>query len=293
MDVRNLRGFPGAPDRPGDRLAPNALSRIRRLWPQSLVLSCLALLLLGGCPASEPPASAGSKGADSQSAPRETPPLAEDLIPAFRQIEAGSYGPARLRLRRVLAERPEDGQAHFLLGLSFHQEKQYARAAAHFEAATEHTPNYGPAWYFLGWARFYLGEPEPAESAFERHRAMHPEEPDTRFALGLIAMEYDDLREAERHFRTSIELLEARGGAGRDIAKARVRIADIMMLNGDDSAARSELVMAIALHHESYEAHYKLSRVLTRLGDDEAAARSYATFLELRERIYPQTRFPE
>ena len=251
-------------------------------------------MLLGGCPDSDreetPPPDRTSA---AQTGGAGTPALAEDLIPAFRQIEAGALGPARLRIRRALAERPADGQAHFLLGLSFHQEKQYARAADHFTDASRHMPAYGPAWYFLGWARFYLGDPDAAKVAFDRHLALHPEAADSHFALGLIALEYDDLREAEAHLRTSISILEAEGGESRDIAKARVRIADIMMLTGNETAARSELIMAIALHHDSYEAHYKLSRIQTRLGDEEAAARSFNTFLQLRERLYPQTRFPE
>jgi len=252
---------------------------------------CFAVTACGS-PA-DPAPNAPTAAASTEHQPGTTAPLSADLVPAFRQIQEGTLAPARLRLRRILADRPDDGQAHFLLGLTYHEEKQYGRATEHFTRAIALRPDYGPSWYFLGWSSFYLGDLRTAEDAMLRHRTLHPEEPDTRFALGLIALERGDLTDAEQAFHESIELLAARTGGEREIAKARVRLADVYMLRGDHVGAREELNLAIALHDDFYEAHYKLSRVRLRLGDEEGSDRSFERYLALREQHYPQTRFPE
>ena len=106
-------------------------------------------------PAAPPPPAAVTPPPDA-AAPTEA--LTAPLSDHFRLIEQQRTGAARVRLRKHLNRNPDDGRAAFLFGLSYHREKRYALARPWFEQAIEHAPEYDPAWYFFGWALYYLGE---------------------------------------------------------------------------------------------------------------------------------------
>lgn len=317
--------FPDALHRPGGTdparaVPPGATAglwrpRVRAGAPGARGVAWLAatvatLFLAAGCDRPPPPqASSADAGASAESRV-----LSGEYALAFRQIEQGQFAAARLRARRLLAAAPDDGVAEFLIGLSLHREKRSQAALPHLLAATRSAPHFSPGWYFLGWAAFQAGDPALAETAFRRHLDLDADAADTHFALALVALERDGLDEAERLLHASIRLIHEaasrRQGTGapaagadsaRDEAKARVRLADIHLLRGDAEAARGELLQAVALYPDHYESHYKLARVLTRLGDEAGAAAAMSTFERLRARHYPPTgpegaaatRFPE
>ncbi|MCP3902618.1 MAG: tetratricopeptide repeat protein [Planctomycetes bacterium] len=219
--------------------------------------------------------------------------LSPELTPLFRLIEARRTGPARVRLRKHLLVNPDDGQAEFLFGLSYHREKKYEQARPYFRRAADLAPEYDPVHYFRGWGLYYLGEIEAARKSLERHLTYKPDYADTHFALGLIALDEDRLDDADRLFRRSIVLAGAGEETARERAKAHARLADVRIRQGDFEAAREQLIIATELFPDHYEAFYKLYRVHTRLGDEEAAADARTRFETTRARLYPNTRFPE
>jgi tetratricopeptide (TPR) repeat protein len=208
-------------------------------------------------------------------------------------IRQGRFGPARVRLRRHLDDYPDDGRAEFLFGLTYHRERHYGQAKPHFERSNSLDPDYAVTSYFLGWCLFYLGDLDAASAAFERHLAAAPLEGDTHFALGLIALEEGRLDDAEASFRRAIGLQEGRTDRRREIAKAHGRLADVFIDRDDLEQARSELETAIALYPDHYESHYKLFRVLTRLGDTDGAAAAQQEFLAAQQRVPPGKRVRE
>ncbi|MHC5023112.1 MAG: tetratricopeptide repeat protein [Planctomycetota bacterium] len=238
-----------------------------------------------------PPGEDGTSGpGEEASASMLQPQQERDIIGLIRQ---GRFGPARVRLRRHLDQFPRDGRAEFLFGLTYHRERFYGKARPHFERARERSPNDELIDYFLGWCLYYLGEPEEARAAFERHLARTPLAGDTHFALGVIALEEDRLDEAEAMFRRAIGLQTGQPGREREVAKARGRLADVFIQRGDLESARTELLAAIDLYADHYELHYKLYRVLMRLGDEDGAARAEQEFLAAQRRVPPGTRVPE
>ena len=238
------------------------------------ILVMTAMLPLAVACEGEP--SPGPKPVD----PVRTPDLGPVLTESFRLIESRRTGPARVRLRRHLESHPGDGKAYFLFGLSYHREKRYGSARPWLERAVELDEGYPPAWHFLGWCLYWLGEPAMGRAALQRHLLLDPDEGDTHFALGLIDLEEDRLDEAEVHFQRAITLQADRPGRRREVAKCHARLGGIHLRRGDLDRARAALERATDLHEQHYEAFYMLSLVLRRLDEDEAAVLAHARFLE-------------
>jgi tetratricopeptide (TPR) repeat protein len=209
--------------------------------------------------------------------PPGTPPPALDpeLTAIARLIGQQQTEAARDRLTPYLQQHAGDGRAEFLMGLSYHREKRYALARPRFERAVELAPDYHPAYHFLGWCLYYLGELTQARTAFEQHLAWMPDEGDSHFGLGLIELDEDRLDVAEQRFHRAIEL---QAGDPRGLSKAHARLADVHIRRDDIEAARAELEIATGLWPQHYTAFYKLSRVLNRLGETEAAQRAFRQY---------------
>jgi tetratricopeptide (TPR) repeat protein len=227
----------------------------------------------------------------------ETPPpaltpspnqeLPEELKPFAQLIQQRKTGPARIRLRRHLDAHPDDARAEFLFGLSYHREKKYAAACEHMDRARELEPGYLLAHYFAGWAHYYLGELVEARRAFDTHLALAPEEPDTRFGLGLVEIEDGDLDAAERRFREAIDMQGGENADRRELSKSWARLADVHLLRNEFVEARDALNTSIALYPDQYEALFKLYRVLIRLGEDQRAEEVFAIYQSVKQRIRP------
>jgi tetratricopeptide (TPR) repeat protein len=210
--------------------------------------------------------------------PVAAPALGPELAAVAKLIQQRQTDAARLRLAPYLQQHPEDGRAAFLMGLSYHREKRYALARPRFERAVELAPDYHPAFHFLGWCLYYMGETVAAREAFEQHLVRLPTEGDSHFAIGLIDLDDDRLEAAERRFRRAIELQADNPRRRKDVSKAHARLGDVYVRRDDLEAARAELEVATELWPQHYTAFYKLSRVLNRLGEMEAAQRAYRQY---------------
>lgn len=262
-----------------------------------------AVLGLGSCKPSTPSAAPNPKPAQDSS-PQQNPAqpptqvvetLKSELSPIGQLIAKNQNGPARVRLNDYLKIHPDDGQAVFLFGLTYHREKKYAQAMPHFDRALTLPPLYAPINYFRGWALYYLGEMEKSREAFEAFLKIKPDEPDSQFALGLIAQEQGDLDQAQRHFQRCIELWNKNPGKAdpHALSKAHARLAEVFDARGDLEQAKLNLMMAVKLFPDQYEALYKLYRVHVRMGESAAAEAVHAQYLAAKERVRPGTSFPE
>jgi tetratricopeptide (TPR) repeat protein len=264
---------------------------------------CLATLGMATCKKT-PQNPLSSQTSGNSNAPKQNPSpqppsqvvekLNPELSPIRNLISTNQNGAARVRLADHLKIHPTDGQAVFLFGLTYHREKKYAQAVPHFDRALTLPPLYMPINYFRGWALYYLGEAEKSRQAFQSFLQLKPDEPDAHFALGLIAQEEGDLDEAKERFQRSIELVNAQGG--RDVqalSKAHTRLAEVFEQRGDLEQAKLNLVVAVKLFPDQYEALYKLYRVHVRLGEHDQAQAVHAQYLATKERVRPGTSFPE
>ena len=212
----------------------------------------LSLLILMAClnTAGTAPPEANPTGPPSRPS---TPVIEGALADAFRLIEQEQTGPARIRLRKWMELNGEDSRALFLFGLSYHRERRYAASTQWLEQAVDATPNYPPAAHFLGWSNYYLGNTDAAEQAFRLHLKMTPDEGDTFYGLGLLALDAGDLTAAEDRFEQAIELQRDRPDRIAGVSKSMVRLAEIDVLRGDRAAARTQLEAAVAVDPDRHE----------------------------------------
>ncbi|MCA9296645.1 MAG: tetratricopeptide repeat protein [Phycisphaerales bacterium] len=203
---------------------------------------------------------------------RRVIPLEATLKSIFESIQRGETGRSRLALTSYMNTHPQDGQAVFLNGLTYHREKSYALARKHFDRAIEMAPEYYATYYFNGWAAYYLGQLSEARNLFLANLAFQPDNGDTHFALGLIALDLNETDEARMRFEKAIALHTGQPRRQPELAKARARLGEMLAMQGELDRAPEELEAATTLNPRAYEAWYQLSRVLTRLGDDEGAA---------------------
>ncbi len=257
-----------------------------------LALALAALAAAVGCGGGNPaPATApGSSGDPSERTETPDVTLDPELREPFALIGRQLTVAARDRLAAYQDQHPDNGQAEFLVGLSYHREKRYALARPHFARAIELSPDYHPAYHFLGWCLYYLGEPVEARRAFERHLEHLPDEGDSHFGIGLIDLDQDSLDAAEQRFLNAIEVQADNPRRRRVVAKAHARLADVYLRRDELQRARVELQRATRMWPEHYAAFYKLSRVLTRLGEQDEAEEAFRQYRLWQERVRPSVR---
>lgn len=234
----------------------------------------------------------------SLAAPSQASRLDAALVPAFRAIRAGRHEEARAGLDAYLGKpgAAHAGQAEFLLGLSYHEQHLYASAREHFARARALEPGYALTGFFYGFALFNLGRLEDARRELEAYAALAPDDPETRFGLGLVALEQDRVEDAEAAFGRAIALGEARAKGGpasanlrEDLARYRARLADVYVRRGELAKAREALERSVALWPDHFEPWHKLAWVLERQGDPEGAARAE---LKSQEALHRRARTP-
>ena len=267
-------------------------------WTGTLLLA--AALTTGGCGDETGPGSGSATAPPPEATAPATSTASTAPIPLGPELQAaaGLIGrqqtdSARVRLGPFIEAHPDDGKAAFLMGLTYHREKRYALARPWFESAAALAPEYHPTHHFHGWCLYYLGDMQGARAAFDRHLAFLPAEGDSHFALGLIALDEDRLDDARQRFRRAIELQQDNPRRVRDVSKAHARLADVHIRRGELEVARDELEIATSLWPQHYTAFYKLSRVLNRLGDNEAADEAFRLYRKWEARAEKPRGVPE
>ncbi|HIO53089.1 MAG TPA: tetratricopeptide repeat protein [Phycisphaerales bacterium] len=215
----------------------------------------------------------------------------------FGLIHDGETGSARVRLRQFMDSNGESSQSLFLMGLSYHSEKRYAKAVEWLEQSVSTQKDiYPPSWHYLGWSHFYLGNGAQANDAFEQYLVIQPDEPDTIFALGLLAMEEGEFESAEELFGRVVQITaQSRNRLIR--AKASARLADVQVELGRLDSAILLYNDALGRNPDLYEAWHRLATVLQRVGREEEALTAFSESESARNRIRPDlmqtTEFPE
>jgi len=224
--------------------------------------------------------------------------------------QLGAYDEALEAVAGVLAERPDWTRA-LLLRAAIQRSRAGEPAAALpglQEAVTEHPEDRGLR---LTYARYLVdsGRVEEARRQFAHLAQENPDDPEVRFALGLLGLEKGDWPAAEGHFRRLVEgtssgergqeaayylglALEEQGksaealaayqrvGGGQHAVEARIRAAWIMADEGDLVAARHHLQAAEPRERgEAVRLALAEGRLLVRHGHPEAALQVYGTAL--------------
>lgn len=255
-----------------------------------------ALVFVLGCDAKS---SQAAKNPPESSKLKATPPnavLRSDLGEVLQLIRSGPTGAARIRLRKLLNQNPQDGQAAFLYGLSLHEEKRYSEARSYFTRALEHAPEYVTTHHFLGWCLFYEGELAQAETSFLRHAKTAPPEGDDSFGLGLIYLERGELDLAQNAFENALQTFLTMSNlkvAPREQGKTLARLGELAEVQGDLDLAAERLRQATSLFPDHYEAWHRFAAIERRRGNLDAATNAAEQEAAARQRVGRPQGFPE
>ncbi|MEC8895264.1 MAG: tetratricopeptide repeat protein [Planctomycetota bacterium] len=243
-------------------------------WSTSGFLFGLCCLLVACGPTGRNPGEPLVETPQPSSVPAASPGDTDPRVEKARKIIGSKPAEARAILAAVLADHPGSFQARFLVAFSWHRQKHYEKARRGFEEILNSGAVFSGSenvLHFHGWALYHLGRLREAAVAFSRHAEKAPTVAATWFGLGLIALEDGRLDEAETF------LLKARDLQGRnskrkiEFARTVARLGEVYELQGRLELARSQFEEATRTWPRHYNAHYKLSRVLLRMGEREAA----------------------
>ncbi len=257
-------------------------------------IRCWSVLLALGMWACSP--SAPSPPAPTQALPTSRPKpraLAKGLQPVIREIGRGRFEAARELALAFGKLHPEEGQADFLVGMSFEKAGNYGAAQGWFEAALEKAPDYFIVHGYLGRSHWMLGQLDEAREQYRIFATIDPREPKAIYGLGLIELEESQLDEAKVSFQNALELFETLRKEDPRMYQARAaeraachaRLADVYFALDRYAEARDELLRSTQLAPKNISAFYTLSLVQRRLGDEASAERAWQIYEHERKAL--------
>lgn len=108
------------------------------------------------------------KQADQSAAVDETPTVENDIDDALAIIASEAPMQGILKLRSIAEEHPENFRAQFHLGRFSAQTGQWEKVIERFETVKRIDPTFAESDYWIGLAKFNLGEKENAVEYLER-----------------------------------------------------------------------------------------------------------------------------
>ena len=104
----------------------------------------------------------------------------------------------------VIKIEPESSENHYLLALSYNDNRQFELAIQHYRIAISLNKNYGLAWNNLGASLECLGNKQEAKLAYEEAIRLNPRHPEAQNNLGAIYSEEGQIDKATKNFEAAI-----------------------------------------------------------------------------------------
>jgi tetratricopeptide (TPR) repeat protein len=125
---------------------------------------------------------------------------------AAERLRQGDADAAIAGISGLLAKKPDEVNALFLLGLSYVRKRMYREALAPLTRVTELSPGFAGAWLELGVCQRKLGDAAKALEAYEKALELDPQNADAAYNAGLILFEADRVDEALARFGQGLAL---------------------------------------------------------------------------------------
>jgi|LakMenEpi03Aug12_release.lakeMendotaPanAssembly.Ray.scaffolds.fasta_scaffold277129_2 Flp pilus assembly protein TadD len=264
---------------------PNRIVPTNRLWTgEQCAAICAVFVFLFGSPAEARTVQVVPEGIASEKPQDATVPPSQPASPAYpddvrldtalRMLGKGALDGARQTAQTVLKAKPDCDRAAAIEGIVLNKMKRYEEAKPLLERARDSKqpfPEQKHAAHFLGWCHYHLGELSAAQKAFELHLTVVPNEPDSTFGLGLVALGEDRLDDADRYLAKALEGFSKPRDSAVDRARVLTRMADVSLRRDDPAAAEALLRRAIEASPVQHETWSKLARVCDRLGKVQEA----------------------
>jgi len=178
-------------------------------------------------------------------------------------------------LQRVVAQAPDDAQAHYLYALALGEARDYTGAREQLEAVLSLEPENGMARRSLGLACALGGDMKTAADELQRALRSEPESAaDTHTVLGLVANLMGDSIAGERFLSEAVE-----GGAGTE-SLAQARLGLLYMSRGNYDRALPQLREARRNGDQSATTQFFHALCLELSGLDREALESYSQLVD-------------
>jgi tetratricopeptide (TPR) repeat protein len=106
----------------------------------------------------------------------------------------------------LLAENPNNAEAHTKAGRAKVLFGQIQQGVNHFQAAIKANRDYDKAWYELGFVYLRQNKLEDARIAFENVVRVNPDDYEAEGSLGVIYLRNRDLNKARAHFQAALRI---------------------------------------------------------------------------------------
>ena len=184
--------------------------------------------------------------------------------------------------RQVLALKPDDEEAHFLLGnallgqgMSEAGQGKLEEAKAHYERALALNSEVADTHNNLGLACLKLGRPDEARVHYERALTLNPDFVEAYNNLGNLLREESRFEEAAMHYEQALTLKP-------DYAEAHNNLALVLQHEGKLDEARLRYERALAINPQVAETHNNLGTILREQGELLDAGRHYEIAIALK-----------
>jgi cellulose synthase operon protein C len=209
---------------------------------------------------------------------RALAPNSEEVLSAYARtaLAARTPMPAITTLAALTRMCPTVADYHYLLGVAFLQAGDAVSAGDRLRAAEALEPDRALTLVALGLAfntRKMFGDAKPA---LQRSLELEPESIEAAAALAEAEEGLDELDAAEARAR---RVLAAAAGN----PTAHLVLGMVLMKRGQHAAARDQLLAAAHADATLQKAHYQLSLVYARLGD-EASSRKHLELYQQSQR---------
>lgn len=122
---------------------------------------------------------------------------------------------------------PHSAENHFLLALTYNDNRQFELAVQHYRIALSSDKNYGLAWNNLGASLECIGDKQQAKSAYLAAIHLNPHHVEAQNNLGAIYSEEGQMDDARTHFEAAI-------AANPDFIEAHYNLSLIKTYKPDD-----------------------------------------------------------
>lgn len=199
-------------------------------------------------------------------------PVADELkVVASDYVLLGDFGDADKWFSEVVAEKPDDSDAWYLLGRTKFNENDFAAAKANFEHALTLRPRYVEAENNVGLCWKELNRTDKAEAAFQTAIDWQGEKPSDEqpfLNLGTLLVDRNETAKA-------IPYLEKAGELAPDNPKIHEELGQAYTTRQDMPRAQAELERAVSLAPDISALHFKLGQIYRKEGLQDRAQHEF------------------
>jgi tetratricopeptide (TPR) repeat protein len=197
------------------------------------------------------------------------------LSPARSLLQQGKNREAISSLKTVATNHPKLKGVNHELGVAYYREGEYLEAAKHLQSAWDENNNDHDAVQLLGLSYYFSGRPQQAIPALERVRSWRPDANiDAMYILGVCFA-------LTNRYAEALEIFAQLYGVSRDSASAHLLLGRLLLRQGLDPAAQSEINTALLISPRLPLAHLTLGELNVYGGNYAKALEEFQTELTL------------